>query len=111
GLVKVWDIKGGFVTHNLRGHGGVISAMKFYRPENVVRNETKGRKSRNRTTDSEAIRWRLATGADDAIVRVWDLETSKCVAALESHVSVVRGLDWSQDGRTLVSGSRDQVVC
>ncbi|PWW75760.1 WD40 repeat-like protein [Tuber magnatum] len=111
GLVKVWDIKGGFVTHNLRGHGGVISAMKFYRPENVVRNERNGRKSSKETTDPEVIGWRLATGADDAIVRVWDLETSKCIAALESHVSVVRGLDWSRDGRTLVSGSRDQVVC
>ncbi|CUS13693.1 unnamed protein product [Tuber aestivum] len=111
GLVKVWDIKGGFVTHNLRGHGGVISAMKFYRPENVVRNERGGRKSSKVTADSEVIGWRLATGADDAIVRVWDLETSKCIAALESHVSVVRGLDWSRDGRTLVSGSRDQVVC
>lgn len=111
GLVKVWDIKGGFVTHNLRGHGGVISAMKFYRPENVVRHERGGRKSSKVTADSEVIGWRLATGADDAIVRVWDLETSKCIAALESHVSVVRGLDWSRDGRTLVSGSRDQVIC
>ena len=111
GLVKVWDIRGGFVTHNLRGHGGVVSAMKFYKPENVVCNERKSRKSSKATADSEVIGWRLATGADDAIVRIWDLETGKCIAALESHVSVVRGLDWSQDGRTLVSGSRDQVVC
>src|ERR1700686_2642053 len=33
-----------------------------------------------------------------------------CVAVLENHVSVVRGLDFSADGATLVSGSRDQVV-
>ncbi|KAL7266508.1 U3 small nucleolar RNA-associated protein 13 [Rhizina undulata] len=30
GLVKLWDIKGEFVTHNFRGHSGVISALKFY---------------------------------------------------------------------------------
>ena len=29
---------------------------------------------------------------------------------LENHVSVIRGLDFSSDGETLVSGSRDQVV-
>ena len=36
--------------------------------------------------------------------------TSSCVAVLENHVSVIRGLDFSSDGQTLVSGSRDQVV-
>ena len=29
---------------------------------------------------------------------------------LENHFSVIRGLDFSSDGETLVSGSRDQVV-
>src|SRR5271170_402763 len=33
-----------------------------------------------------------------------------CVAVLENHFSVVRGLDFSTEGETLVSGSRDQVV-
>jgi WD40 repeat protein len=33
-----------------------------------------------------------------------------CVAVLENHVSVIRGLDFSSDGETMVSGSRDQVV-
>ena len=33
-----------------------------------------------------------------------------CVAVLENHVSVIRGLDFSSNGETLVSGSRDQVV-
>jgi hypothetical protein len=33
-----------------------------------------------------------------------------CVAVLENHFSVVRGLDFSIEGETLVSGSRDQVV-
>jgi U3 small nucleolar RNA-associated protein 13 len=33
-----------------------------------------------------------------------------CLAVLENHYSVVRGLDFSKDGETLVSGSRDQVI-
>ncbi|KAF8443603.1 WD40-repeat-containing domain protein [Terfezia claveryi] len=100
GLVKVWDMKGGFVTHNFRGHGGVISALKFYSP-------TLG----DGKTGPAASGWKLASGADDTKIRVWDLLKRRCVAVLESHVSVVRGLDWSDDGRVLVSGSRDKVVC
>ncbi|KAF8422886.1 WD40-repeat-containing domain protein [Tirmania nivea] len=100
GLVKVWDMKGGFVTHNFRGHGGVVSALKFYSP---IRSDGK--------TGSAASGWKLASGADDTKIRIWDLLKRSCVAVLESHVSVVRGLDWSDDGRVLVSGSRDKVIC
>ncbi|CCG82855.1 U3 snoRNP-associated protein Utp13 [Taphrina deformans PYCC 5710] len=91
GTVKVWDIRGGFVTHNFKGHGGVISALRFY-----------GRAG-SRT-------WRLASGADDCKIRVWDLVSSKCLATLDNHSSVIRGLDFSDDGNTLISGSRDQVL-
>ncbi|KAF3903391.1 Beta-TrCP [Dactylellina cionopaga] len=92
GLVKVWDIKGGFITHSFKGHGGVISALAFYAP-----------------TDRNAKKWRLASGADDTKIIVWDLNTRKAVKTLEGHNSVVRGLDWSVDGSILVSGGRDAV--
>lgn len=100
GLVKVWDLKGGFVTHNFRGHGGVVSALKFYSPA----------KSDGKNGPA-ASGWKLASGADDTKVRVWDLMKRTCIAVLDSHVSVVRGLDWSEDGRVLISGSRDKVIC
>lgn len=91
GAVKVWDLEGGYTTHNFRGHGGIISALKFW--------------GRQGTSD-----WKLASGSDDCKVRVWDLVKSKCLAVLDSHVSVVRGLDFSIDGKTLISGGRDKVV-
>ncbi|CAG8756555.1 10497_t:CDS:10, partial [Cetraspora pellucida] len=87
--VKVWDIEGGFCTHNFRGHGGIISALKFHLENN---------------------RWTLVSGADDCNIRIWDLQERKCIAVLKSHVSVIRGLDMSNDGRFLISGSRDKVV-
>ncbi|KAF3937639.1 Beta-TrCP [Dactylella cylindrospora] len=92
GLVKIWDIKGGYVTHNFRGHGGVISALSFYAPQ-----------------DKNAKGWRLASGADDTKIIIWDLFSRKMVKTLEGHTSVVRGLDWSLDGSILVSGGRDAV--
>lgn len=92
--IKLWDINGGYITHTFKGHGGVISALKFYAPEG---------------TDNS--KWMLASGADDTTVRVWSLQGRKCLAVLQSHVSVVRGLDWTKDGKILASGSRDKVVC
>lgn len=91
GAVKVWDLEGGYTTHNFRGHGGIISAVRFW--------------GRQGTND-----WKLASGSDDCKVRVWDLVKSKCLAVLDSHVSVVRGLDFSADGQTLISGGRDRVI-
>lgn len=100
GFVKVWDVEGGFMTHFFKGHGGLVSALKFW--------------------GGKEGKWRLASGSEDCKIRVWDLvkkrymrsrlANSSCLAVLENHVSVVRGLDFSADGGTLVSGSRDQVV-
>lgn len=91
GAVKVWDISGGYATHNFRGHGGVISALKFWGKQG-------------------SIEWKLASGSEDCKVRVWDLVKNKCIAILDNHVSVIRGLDFSIDGNTLISGGRDKVV-
>jgi U3 small nucleolar RNA-associated protein 13 len=55
-------------------------------------------------------RARLISGADDCKIRVWDLRTRECVHVLDGHVSVVRGLDVTPDGKLLVSGGRDKVV-
>ena len=30
GVVKVWDIRGGYTTHTFHGHGGVVSALHFF---------------------------------------------------------------------------------
>jgi len=38
------------------------------------------------------------------------MANDRCIGVLENHFSVIRGLDFSFDGETLVSGSRDQVI-
>lgn len=74
-----------------KGHGGVISALVF-------------------DIADGGKRARLVSGADDCKIRVWDLRTRECLHVLDGHVSVVRGLDVTPDGKTLVSGGRDKVV-
>lgn len=95
-MVKVWDIQGGFVTHVLRGHGGIVSAITF---------DLQG--------DS---RTNLMSSSVDGRVRVWNLKdrpkqgVQKPVATLGAHVSVVRGLAVSHDGTRMISGARDKTV-
>ena len=105
GVVKVWDILRGFVTHVFKGHGGVVSALAFSYPQDV------GSVTQNKTMH-------LITASVDTRIRIFDLvegaSTSsgggKPEAVLEGHVSVPRGLDVSSDGRWLISGGRDSVV-
>ncbi|GAA5910426.1 U3 snoRNA-associated protein UTP13 [Sporobolomyces salmoneus] len=96
GVVKVWDAARGHCTHVLKGHGGVISAITF----DIASAGDGGKQGRAK----------LVTGADDCKIRVWDLRTRECLHVLDGHNSVVRGLDTTKDGKSLVSGGRDKVV-
>jgi WD40 repeat protein len=50
----------------------------------------------------------LATcGPDDADIRVWDLAANKALPPLTGHRGWVGAVEFSADGRTLVSGSQD----
>ena len=105
GVVKVWNILGGFVTHVFKGHGGVVSALAFNYPQNI-----------SSVTRNQVMH--LISASVDTRIRIFNLtqgaSTSsgggKPEAILEGHVSVPRGLDVSPDGRWLVSGGRDSVV-
>ncbi|CAL00677.1 uncharacterized protein An04g01900 [Aspergillus niger] len=96
GSIKVWDIRGGYITHTFHGHGGVISALCFFQDMDEV-------------ADSIGA-FRLASGDEEGMVRVWDLNKRKPIASLESHVSVVRSLSYSPAENALLSAGRDKTV-
>ena len=50
------------------------------------------------------------SGSNDRTVRVWDLESGRCLSTLEGHSASVRSVAVSPDGRRAVSGSSDQTV-
>ncbi|KAM6498698.1 U3 small nucleolar RNA-associated protein [Amanita muscaria] len=100
GVVKVWDIVRGYVTHVFKGHGGVVSALALSYPRDV-------------SSPLQSQRMHLITGSVDTRIRIFDLSSGSNArpdAVLEGHVSVPRGLDVSLDGKWLVSGGRDSVV-
>ncbi|KAH6906679.1 WD40 repeat-like protein, partial [Coprinopsis sp. MPI-PUGE-AT-0042] len=52
----------------------------------------------------------LATGAEDKIVRVWDIGKRRIHAAFDGHQQEIYSLEFSFDGRLVVSGSGDKTV-
>lgn len=118
GVVKVWDLRGGYTTHTFHGHSGVISALHFFQVDASLEEKptTKSRKRKSHQDVAESVQdaatagFRLASGGEDGKVRIWDLHKRKRIAVLDSHASVVRSLDFSTEENLLLSGSRDKTA-
>ncbi|KAI9730948.1 MAG: U3 small nucleolar RNA-associated protein 13 [Claussenomyces sp. TS43310] len=127
GVVKVWDIKGGYVTHTFRGPNVLVSALYFFELAINNKDEDLGLSAPNRknnrrkgqhTLDEEVDNsvgdttrgFRLASGSQDGKVRIWDLYKRTCASTLDSHVSDVRALDYSVEENALMTASRDKTL-
>ncbi len=53
---------------------------------------------------------RALSGSDDKTVRLWDVESGRCLRVLEGHADSVRSVAWSGDSRQALSGSGDNTV-
>ncbi|KAH7408875.1 small nucleolar ribonucleoprotein-like protein complex subunit [Cadophora sp. MPI-SDFR-AT-0126] len=117
GVVKAWDILGGYVTHTFRGPNVLISALHFFQLVANKQEEETGISGRNRKRrkseepDVDAARgYRLASGSQDGKVRIWDLYKRSSAAILDSHVSDVTSLDYCSEQNALLSASRDKTI-
>ncbi|EXJ71130.1 uncharacterized protein A1O5_06124 [Cladophialophora psammophila CBS 110553] len=118
GTVKVWDLRGGYVSHTFHGHGGVVSALHFFQSQSTSPSNPKtSRKRKSRGEDqmdvdepSPGRSIYLASGGEDGKIRVWNLATRTSSATLDSHVSVVRSLEYSEEQQLLLSASRDRTL-
>ncbi|KAJ5113330.1 hypothetical protein N7456_001864 [Penicillium angulare] len=119
GSVKVWDIRGGYITHTFHDRG-VISALCFFEISGDHEAKSSSNKKSKRKDDDEDMEdagsaettagFRLACGSDEGKVRVFDLHKRKAIATLDSHVSLVRSLSFSPTENALLSASRDKTV-
>ncbi|EGW31040.1 uncharacterized protein SPAPADRAFT_142668 [Spathaspora passalidarum NRRL Y-27907] len=91
GVITVWDIQNGYVTHSLKGHGTTICSLNFYGELN--------------STD-----WKLASGDTMGTVKIWDLVKRKCKYTIKEHNTAVRGLGFDDEGEYFISAGRDNVA-
>ncbi|SPN98328.1 probable transcriptional repressor rco-1 [Cephalotrichum gorgonifer] len=52
----------------------------------------------------------LATGAEDKLIRVWDIHQKQIRHTFSGHEQDIYSLDFARDGRTIASGSGDRTV-
>ncbi|KAF2645458.1 WD40 repeat-like protein [Massarina eburnea CBS 473.64] len=118
-IVKIWDIRGGYTTHTFHSNGGVVSALHFFQVLASKSEEASKKRKRNKSGQEDeddapngesSLEFRLASGAEDGKIRIWDLHKRKSTAVLDSHFSVVRSLQFSAAQNILVSGSRDKTL-
>lgn len=127
-VIKVWDIRGGYLTHTFRGQNGVISALCLFEASesteraggSTLRDESDKRTGANRkgrgTSDVgidgniQSAPFHLVSGGENGKIRVWNLAKRKAIASLDSHVSAVSALHYSSNQHLLLSASRDKTV-
>jgi len=91
GVARIWDAETGELLHTFRGHtGGPIAEVKF-------------------SPDGTTV-----AGADvrDKSIIIWEVATEKELFTLYGHTGFVGSLDFSPDGRWLVSGGfgKDAII-
>ena len=94
GSVRLWDVATGQQEYAIAGYR--LTDWKVFLYENGVAlaSETKYGPST----------------AGEPYVNLWDLNTKKRIKILTGHNDGVKSIDFSDDGKTLISGSRDGTV-
>ena len=52
----------------------------------------------------------LATSSDDSTIRIWSMDSGKCIYKFTGHKSDANSIDFSSCGRYLVSCSDDTTI-
>ena len=106
--VKVWDVERGYCTHNFKGHKDIVQLVKFHlSPAHFNFNG-----SSSAGAEGSPSMLRLYSTGHDCTVRVYDLESSSCVATHKNHLSTATAVDTaaaSGEEHLLVSAGRDKV--
>ncbi|CAJ0841078.1 9637_t:CDS:2 [Entrophospora sp. SA101] len=113
--LRVWNIEEGHLIHLLTGHTASVRCMEIYGDIvvsgsydcnartglslNVLQGHTSlvGQLQLHDST--------LVTGGSDGVIRIWDLETNRCVQHIAAHDNSVTCLQF--DEKRIVSGGND----
>ena len=133
GEVELWDVREGRLFKSLAGSAGAVRCLVLTRDEKTMVSMGADHELRLwdlqtggllRTLKSDpnhprskpwaftAAAWspegrKLAAGASDGWIIVWDVGARYAPRSFEAHCGSVTSLDWSRDGRLLLAGGSD----
>ncbi|KAJ1611451.1 WD repeat-containing protein [Cryptosporidium canis] len=70
GTIQIYDVVGGFTTHQFKSHKSLITKLKFH-----------------------GKRWLLFSACVEGLISIYDLTTSKTIIETNSHYSVIHSFD------------------
>jgi WD40 repeat protein len=88
-FTKLWDMKSLKEIRALQGHAQIVWIRSVsFSPDGKI----------------------LATGSDDGIIRLWDIESAKQRVMVKGRSLAVEHLSFSPDGKILASGSKNGII-
>ena len=91
---KVWSLKQDSCVHNFSDHQKEIYTIKW--------------SPTGPGTNNPNLPLVLASASYDATIRLWDVDSGKCLHSLGAHTDPVYSVAFSPDGKYLASGSFDK---
>jgi transducin (beta)-like 1 len=91
---KVWSVKKDTCVHDFNEHEKEIYTIKW--------------SPTGPGTENPNLPLILATASYDATIKLWDVDSGKCLHTLEGHTDPVYSVAFSPDGKYLASGSFDK---
>jgi len=128
--IKIWNLKSGECLRTLRDHDHVIEVIEFSNSVAVEHNlktltsDTKSNGVKDDAAaddaskpsadevkaDSTPTGAYLISGSRDKSIRIWEVNTGRCVKVLIGHDNWVRSLVFHPSGRYLLSSADDKSI-
>lgn len=97
--LRFWDIASGHLVRKQKGYTNQVWSIAFARDQQRSKQGSKQENGRL-----------MASGGDDCIVRLWNIDKGHCTLLLQGHTERIRTVTFSTDGRLLASGSDDCTI-